>query len=139
MRHKRIFPGLLSIALILGNCSVPTDTPDEPLEDEVEIIPNPQTHTVPPIVDELSYNYALLGYYYSFADTDLKPYAEYVGSGNSENYDDVLAMYADMSDPWTRYWTPDAAEAVWNQITSSGEERKLAGVTVQVEEVEGAD
>jgi C-terminal peptidase prc len=161
MRTRGAFLGLLAAILILAGCIVPTDPPVDPQEngtnptadpqkdgtdpatdpqkDEIEIVSRPSKNALPPLVDELSYNYALLHFFYSYADDELQPYSSYAGSGDTAPYGDVLAMYADMSDRWTRYWEPSEAGTIVNQLTSSGEERKLIGMTLRVKKLEEED
>ncbi|MDR0879033.1 MAG: PDZ domain-containing protein [Treponema sp.] len=129
--------GLLAFTLALVSCPNPANQQwSVPEGDEIEVIYKPGGNTVPPLVNELSYNYALLRYFYFYADEDLNPYSSYTGGGSGTPYGDVLAMYDGMQDPFTRYWTPYAASAILSQLITSGDEQKLIGMHLQVKETE---
>ncbi|GHV88783.1 hypothetical protein AGMMS50267_11430 [Spirochaetia bacterium] len=121
--------GLLVSVLMLASCPVPTDTEEDPSA----------LGDVPPLVDELSYNYALLRYHYLYANNELRPYSGYQGRGKNIPYGDVLAMYADVSDRWTRYWPPTDAVLVNAQLESSGDEQQLVGMSLVVYSANNAE
>lgn len=70
-------------------------------------------------LSELEYNYGLLNYFYVY-NSEIQPLANYEGQGSGEPYGDVLAMYASLSDPFTRYFTPTQASAVYDYLSTSG-------------------
>jgi C-terminal processing protease CtpA/Prc len=127
--------GLLAFTLALVSCSNPVYPPkNEPTANQQE-----DEGELPPIVDEMSYNYVHLKVYYVYAEEELRPYSGYAGRGKNIPYGDVLAMYADLSDRWTNYWTPADAPSILAQLTTSGAEQKLVGMHLRVEQIAAAD
>lgn len=86
---------------------------------------------------ELSANFTMLDVFYIYGHTRneiAKSVDEYVGKGTKENslginndercseeYYDVCYMYNKMKDPYTRYYDPISANAIFNMLTSSQE------------------
>jgi C-terminal peptidase prc len=101
------------------------------------MIPNPPqdaAHGIPPMVDELSFNYAYLRAFYFYAKEELGPYSAYTAAGSGAAYGDVVSMYAGLSDRFTQYWTPANADAIWNGLTTSGEAQTYIGIEMMVEQ-----
>ncbi len=68
---------------------------------------------------ELSYNYKLLSDIYLYR-SELGSRDSYVGKGDAdEQYGDVVALYASLTDPFTHYFTPAQAEDIYSRLTSS--------------------
>ncbi|GHV26365.1 hypothetical protein AGMMS4952_06250 [Spirochaetia bacterium] len=130
--RKNFRAGLLVSALILVSCPGPAnqDTTTNQQEEENDL---------PDIVDELSYNYTLLRYYYLYAQDEMGPYPDYIGRGEDIPFGDVLDMYAGLSDRWTNYWPPANSAGILDQLATSGNEQKLVGMHLIVEPTAEAD
>jgi C-terminal peptidase prc len=84
---------------------------------------------------ELGYNHTRLRRYYLYAEDELLSLQDYTGKGDGSRYGDVLAMYESMSDPYTRYWVPDEAQAIIDSLTVSGN-LPLLGIRLTVKKDE---
>jgi C-terminal peptidase prc len=84
---------------------------------------------------ELAHNHTLLSCFYLYAEDELRPLEYYRGKGGSGPYGDVIAMYESMSDRYTQYWTPDKAQAIIDNLTTSGN-LPLLGISISVKKDE---
>ena len=94
---------------------------------------------------ELYENYRLLDVLYLYAhsrDELADDYKVYLNKGTSENIGkkkyctqpliDVCYMYAQMSDPYTRYYDPSIAQQVWQNFVAT---EVVVGIGAEVEEI----
>jgi C-terminal peptidase prc len=80
---------------------------------------------------ELSFTHQMLQYYY-INHHELQDISTYTGTGDSELFGDVIALFNKMTDKYTRYFVPDDAAAIISQLTTSGEYAGL-GFTMSVQ------
>lgn len=144
--NKRIFHlgGALVVAATMFGCN----------EDDLEPIFAPPdadiVHTEnPSYIDyELMYNYDILDLFYSYAHTnnELADYETYANAKNyayssksacTSEYAKVCNMYADMSCPFTRYFSPSYAERIMDMLSAS---ESATGIGAEVKAVKvGSD
>lgn len=84
------------------------------------------------IEKELQNNYSLLSVYF-YHPEKLASYDEYLQYDASVlgSYGKILAMYSSLDDRFTRYFTPEQAQAVYNSLTTS-EGGALIGITMEL-------